>query len=87
MAKSKIAQIDELIDGTSYFAHDPLAISCAARAARNALLRVLVEDRVAKAKKALKAFNIVVSVTVDDNGHRGVRFYAPTKQQELRFFA
>lgn len=87
MAKSKISRIDALIDGTSHFGHSPLAVYEAARAVRNGMLRVGVERQAAAAKKALKAFSIVVSVVLDSDGRRGVRLYAPQKQQELKLFA
>ena len=86
MTKSKISQIDSLIDGTSHFGRNPLEIYQAARSVRNGLLRVGVERQVAAAKKALKAFNIIVSVAFDSEGRRGVRLYAPEKHQELKFF-
>jgi hypothetical protein len=87
MAKSKIEQIATLLDGTSHFAENPLASYHAAKLVRNATLRVGVDRQLAAAKKAVKAFNVIVSPVTDTEGRRGLRLYSPIKQQELRFFA
>jgi hypothetical protein len=84
MARNKIGKIDTFLDGLGHFGDNPLEKYHAAKAVRDGNLRVGVERRVAAAKKALKAFNVIVSIGSRPGRAGGcVRLYSPSKQIEI----
>jgi hypothetical protein len=84
IARNKVTILSAFLDGLAHI--DPangMSSYFAARAVRNGNLRVGVERRCASAKKALKNFNVMVSVVNNRRGIPTVRLYAPTKQIEI----
>lgn len=84
IASAKGRKLTEFLRFTSHFgADDGLAAYHAAVAIRNGNLRTGLDRRVVAVKKAVKAFNVMVSIAENDRGIRTVRLYSPTKQTEV----
>ena len=86
ISRNKVKIVSEFLDGLCHFeTATGLTSYFAAKAAINGNLRAGTERRCMAIKKALKAFNVVVSIALNDRGLPAVRVYAPTKQSELFF--
>lgn len=84
-ANQKGRKIAEFLDGLHHFpsATSGLASYHAAQAVKAAMLRCGTERRCAAAKKAVKQFNVVVSIAVNERGLPTVRLFSATKQIEM----
>jgi hypothetical protein len=85
IARRKTPVIANLLDG---LAHVPaiapgLQSYHAAKAAVNGNLRTGVDRRCRAVKKALKQFNVIVSVAGNSRGIPAVRVFSPIKQTEI----
>lgn len=84
IARNKIKILSEFLDGLGVLSSaDGMASYFAAREVRNAGLRVGTERKCAAAKKAVKAFNVMVSIANNPRGLPAVRLYSPLKQVEI----
>lgn len=85
IARRKTPIIAELLDG---LAHVPaiapgMQSYHAAKAAVNGNMRTGADRRCNAVKKALKQFNVVVSIAVNGRGIPTVRIFSPIKQTEI----
>lgn len=84
IARNKIRILSEFLDGLAHIEpSNGMQSYFAARAVRNAGLRVGTDRKCAAAKKALKNFAVMVSVATNDRGLPAVRLYSPVKQMEI----
>lgn len=85
MASQKGRKIAEFLDGLHHFqsATSGLAAYHAAQAVKSAMLRCGTERRCLAAKKALKQFNVTVSIANNERGLPTVRLYSAIKQTEM----
>ena len=82
-ARNKTRPIDDFLQGLEHIPCNPLAYYHAAKAVTNANLRTGTERRCAAVKKAVKQFNVMVSITSNERGLPTVRLYSPIKQIEI----
>ena len=80
---NKTRQVAELLDGLGHFGANPLASYHAAKSVTNGRLRVGVERQLRAIKKAVSAFNVMVSIATNARGFSAVRLYSPIKQIEI----
>lgn len=83
IARRKTPVVADLLDGLHCMGPDGMASYFAAKAAVNGNMRTGVERRAAAVKKALKNFNVIVSVAPNARDIPTVRIFAPTKQTQI----
>lgn len=84
LARNKTRPVADLLDGLAHLSTaNGLTSYFAAKAVTNAMLRTGTERRCAAVKKALKQFNVMVSIASNSRGLPTVRIYAPSKQIEI----
>ena len=86
-AARKGAILTEFLDGLEHLDGGALSPGLrayhAAIAVRNASLRVGTDRKLNAVRKALKAFNVIVSIVNNPRGLPAVRLYSPLKQVEI----
>jgi hypothetical protein len=85
MASGKGAKLTAFLDGLAHVPSSAPGLQAyhAAIAVRNANQRAGTERRCAAVKKAVKQFNVMVSIATNDRGLPTVRLYSPIKQVEI----
>lgn len=84
IARNKVKILSDFLDGLNHFnSDDGLASYHAAVKVRNSMLRVGNERWLSTAKKALKAFNVISSLALNERGIQTIRLFSPTKQFEI----
>lgn len=83
MARGKLKKLDAFLQDLQHMGHDPLGIYFAAKGVRDAALRTGTDRQLNAARKALKAFNVTVTIATNARGLPSVRLYSAIKQTEI----
>lgn len=87
IASRKGETLAEFLKGLEHVSGGPLSEGLrayhAAIAVRNASLRVGTDRKLNAARKALKQFNVMLSIANNPRGIPAVRLYSPIKQVEI----
>lgn len=85
IASRKGAQFTAFLKGLEYIAGADAGLAAyhAAIGVRNAALRCGTDRKLAAARKALKHFNVGVTISNNPRGIPAVRLYSPIKQIEI----